>query len=545
MPLYGAVCSSEIEAAAVLAAVDALEGHPKHGTRIGPGHKFAPRAALLASKSVSVKRNDLYSVWTVQVAEHYVSLLDHLVSVALLLEGDALGDLSETGLPKTLVQPDASTWSLLVGFFREYLYDFDPSLHFEVWEIRGEQGDDFIWTFEVGSGSDERTDYTAKVEASGFADYIRSFDQLLGRSAVSVPIGMRTKRSIVAYFLTIDSEIWHRQPQAATGPLRALSTFLAAYVFTLNGYLAREGTLSYDEFSAARLLTVAGRLYMNVLFSSFHPQPRPFHLFDELTRLSQTDYERRVLRGRLLICDPADGRLSLSAKLRQPVPLSDTKRVRKLLEASAKSFVAISDSELVWGFAAMPVAEESYPYYVVDFVDRGQWSLRRPDGGVLMRHANGRAMIPSAKIEFNLFSERFALEFPAASRADAQVVYGLIQGAAQQEHGTTLVVVDDASSEAARLQPGVFQLERPRRLQGPELERLAAMDGALLLDPQGQCHAIAAILDGLAHSTKGDSARGARFNSSIRYIESRKTDGKKTLVIVISEDGNVDLLPRQ
>jgi DisA bacterial checkpoint controller nucleotide-binding len=50
---------------------------------------------------------------------------------------------------------------------------------------------------------------------------------------------------------------------------------------------------------------------------------------------------------------------------------------------------------------------------------------------------------------------------------------------------------------------------------------------------------VGVILDGHA-SGKGDPSRGSRFNSAIRYYE---TQGGDCLVIIVSEDGMINLLP--
>jgi hypothetical protein len=74
----------------------------------------------------------------------------------------------------------------------------------------------------------------------------------------------------------------------------------------------------------------------------------------------------------------------------------------------------------------------------------------------------------------------------------------------------------------------------------PELLRhVTPIDGAVLLSPDGYCHAIGTILDGIA-STKGDPSRGARYNSAVRYVESTPSP---CLAVVVSEDGRVDYVP--
>ena len=65
------------------------------------------------------------------------------------------------------------------------------------------------------------------------------------------------------------------------------------------------------------------------------------------------------------------------------------------------------------------------------------------------------------------------------------------------------------------------------------------MDGSLLIDPHGICHAVGVILDGAAQGV-GDPARGARYNSAIRYQSGATSP---TVVVVVSEDGGVDLVP--
>jgi DNA integrity scanning protein DisA with diadenylate cyclase activity len=74
------------------------------------------------------------------------------------------------------------------------------------------------------------------------------------------------------------------------------------------------------------------------------------------------------------------------------------------------------------------------------------------------------------------------------------------------------------------------------------MDNLTAIDGSVLLDTQGVCHAIGVILDGIAKEQQGDPSRGARFNSAVRYVGSRAA--RSCVVVVISEDGRVDVIPQ-
>jgi len=61
------------------------------------------------------------------------------------------------------------------------------------------------------------------------------------------------------------------------------------------------------------------------------------------------------------------------------------------------------------------------------------------------------------------------------------------------------------------------------------------------LDRDAFCHAIGVILDGLA-TDKGNASRGSRYNSAIRYYE-QFGKHESTLIVIISEDGMINLIP--
>ena len=70
------------------------------------------------------------------------------------------------------------------------------------------------------------------------------------------------------------------------------------------------------------------------------------------------------------------------------------------------------------------------------------------------------------------------------------------------------------------------------RLTSELLSHLTGIDGAVLVDPNGYCHAIGVILDGLA-TAQGNPARGARFNSALRYVEFAASRNVPTLAVIV------------
>lgn len=74
-----------------------------------------------------------------------------------------------------------------------------------------------------------------------------------------------------------------------------------------------------------------------------------------------------------------------------------------------------------------------------------------------------------------------------------------------------------------------------------DINLLNSIDGSVILDTDGTIHAIGAILDGEIE-TKGNPARGARYNSAIKYLEFLKKKKISGMILIVSEDGSVEIL---
>ena len=122
---------------------------------------------------------------------------------------------------------------------------------------------------------------------------------------------------------------------------------------------------------------------------------------------------------------------------------------------------------------------------------------------------------------------------------DSDALWALATAAADAEHGTMLVISERAGEEAARLGNQALTVE-PTRLDDSLVRQVTSIDGAVLVDPAGRCHAIGVILDGTATGA-GDRSRGARYNSAVKYLAS--AGGTPTVILLVSEDGMINLLP--
>lgn len=117
-----------------------------------------------------------------------------------------------------------------------------------------------------------------------------------------------------------------------------------------------------------------------------------------------------------------------------------------------------------------------------------------------------------------------------------------------QEHGTVLIIIQNTAGlnnnvdeEAKRIIRDSTGIKiRPTEVEKDFIISVTSIDGALIVDDTGLCYGIGMILDGSA-TIKGKPERGARFNSTKRYIKSCKEKDMKVMGVVLSEDGMVDV----
>lgn len=261
-------------------------------------------------------------------------------------------------------------------------------------------------------------------------------------------------------------------------------------------------------------------------------------LFDGLNRVATTRYERRVGIGSLLLADPRSEHIDRSVTLQAPVPVGETRTLRKLLETSSRHGESLLiDGSEAYGLgrqrADYPEASESV--FQVLVVGDGAWELHHADVP-LATVQFGAPRLPGQRLQRQRLDDIASRVF---RECDSDVLWALATAAADAEHGTMLVVSESAAAEAARLGSQALTVE-PTRLDDSLVRQVTGIDGAVLVDPFGYCHAIGVILDGTAGG-EGDRSRGARYNSAVKYLASARDT--PTVILLVSEDGMINLLP--
>ena len=225
--------------------------------------------------------------------------------------------------------------------------------------------------------------------------------------------------------------------------------------------------------------------------------------------------------------------------LETPVPMRDHRSIRKLLELSEGHTALISDASHVFGLGQLVSESDSQyePLVTVHFTNHYSWEMSQA-GHILMRVVSNTPRLPQGQVAADNFGRIIRIVFPKLNVDSTGYLWDLAQKASTQPTGTILVISTGAAQEAQRLTRQCFRVV-PRIMTPSVLKLVTNIDGAVLIEPSGMCHAIGAILDGLA-TDKGDSSRGARYNSALRYVNSSKYP---VLAVVVSEDGWIDLLP--
>ena len=260
-------------------------------------------------------------------------------------------------------------------------------------------------------------------------------------------------------------------------------------------------------------------------------------LFHSLDSISSLNHEGEECRAALLITSPARVETLAPLRFREEVPIREAVWIRKLLVMASSPFIAISDSENVIGLAQVAEPSESgTPQFTVLFEGRHRWSLVS-NRVTLAEFRLGFPSYPADPLDRQMFGAAFDRIF-STQEGNADKVWPIVEAVISSRHGALVVVTDDAEQEAERLS-GQSTPIFPTQLSTEQARRASKIDGALLLDPAGSCHAVGVILDGEAVGA-GSRSRGARFNSALRYVYG----GPGRLAVVHSEDGHVDLLPR-
>jgi hypothetical protein len=257
-------------------------------------------------------------------------------------------------------------------------------------------------------------------------------------------------------------------------------------------------------------------------------------IYDVCNTISLQNYEGAEGAGQLVFVRKDHPSIKIDVKLRNPVSIHESGAARKLLQMGSGRLCLFCDSRDVYGLGTVGEYHgASEDLFVVRFLKRFTWELVHA-GHVMMHCREGSPQLRPPGPSPEPIREALQRVFHGKN-VDHLVELGM--SVAKQQHGAMLVVTPSAAGEAVRLAKQATLVE-PFTLTPGLIDLVTTIDGAVLIDLEGTCHAIGVILDGLA-SDKCTSARGARYNSGVRYAYQQAD----RVVLVKSEDGMVNVLP--
>lgn len=261
--------------------------------------------------------------------------------------------------------------------------------------------------------------------------------------------------------------------------------------------------------------------------------------YETCNSISTMPYESREGRGVFIVADRAHLAVTTIIELEKPFLVTDLRRVRKMLEMSRPGLSVLTDSRYVWGWGNI-VAQNYFPakaeVLTIQFLGHGHWRLAHQQRD-LMEVRDAEPKLPLPRFDSDALRDAISKRFPELQSESVNNLVELVGSVVASDHGTTIVISKNATSEAERLSKPHGGI-KPFSPDPVTLGAATTIDGAIMIDLDGTCRGIGLILDGHAATTE-NAARGARFNSANRYLH----DHSDTLIIVVSEDNTIDFLP--
>lgn len=265
---------------------------------------------------------------------------------------------------------------------------------------------------------------------------------------------------------------------------------------------------------------------------------RVYPILDAVLGISKTLEEGVWPRGRMAFVQPKSlTELSFLARFpeNERPNLDNLKHVRKLLQAVEDAdTLLVSEGRSIQGIARLPLPTG---HITADF--RSSHGFVHLGDDPVCSFFDGRFHSTTHRAKL-VELEELLLESDLPSpvqHALFQTVLKIVHNAEDRKHGCTLVI--DLNEAPIDISGQRFQT--PLDIREPDLldltQSLSALDGALHISADLRLHGFACLLDG--RNIRGeDRARGARFNSALRFT----AEHRHIVVIVVSSDRPVSLI---
>ncbi len=276
---------------------------------------------------------------------------------------------------------------------------------------------------------------------------------------------------------------------------------------------------------------------MNVLIG-WDTQIRIYPILEAVLKISRTPEEGAWPKGELIFVEkqslPKMKFIAKFPKAEQPI-LENVGHIRKLLQSVENSNrKLVSDEKTIIG-----IIKGDKPDFSISADFKGQHGFLKLNDNKVCSFSDGSFKSTTRKANLVQVEEAL-LESdmdPIAASTLFKIVTSIVHSAALQRYGCSIVI--DLNEKPIFISG--HSLDQPVDLEIHEYLELAKslskVDGALHLGADLKLHGFACLLDG--HFIPGeDRARGARFNSALRFT----AEHDNIIVIVVSSDDRVSIM---
>ena len=505
---------------------------------------------ILAPTERGVEKPRNYYLWVYQphfqiaakiAAEGVFKQLDDRFRPELLVV--AINTASDDKRPAAVVEPEDADLSSP---------DFENAITLALENEKAIPGPSYAWQEDDGRGEA----WAERMQRRDFRSHVRRAVHEIARGAsaydhprVYVSDGRELGSYIVFCVLRLDPNLCDEYPRLHRTS-RDIFTVVPSFIDAVANEFLRAcweailGSFDGDGYAdlspADAVLRAAARSFMYPPFGACDQFEGLHGGFDTCNEISTLTYERSVGNGRLLLAKRGHENICETISLKTPVPLRNYRAVRKLLELAGAEEALVCDSlnVITIGRLCGTYDHSKEDLFAIDFFGHAKWQLTHA-GVPLMRVEHGIPQLSQKRQQVDRFIETYCRLFPDAGDRQRKAIRAIANDAAELTHGTVIIIREDAAAESERFGNQALRIE-PSPLTYELMQNASRIDGAVLVSPDGVCHALGVILDGPV-SEKGTSVRGARYNSTIRYVDG---SFEACLGLIISDDGMIDMFPK-
>src|SRR5690606_12088488 len=200
------------------------------------------------------------------------------------------------------------------------------------------------------------------------------------------------------------------------------------------------------ERNADELLRNAGRQFMYTVSAAGRNFEGLHGLYDACNEIASMKYEGAVGIGKMIIAPKDHKNVKVTLQHKEPIRVSDYRKVRKFLELSDNSSAIISDTALIYGLGELrgKYNPKEETLFEINFTSHFKWELSH-DNNPLMVVEYREPSLPVEKINREKFYSDFPRLFDGISKEQIDDLWDISMEATKQKHGTMLVISDNAA----------------------------------------------------------------------------------------------------